>query len=144
MAMTALRKTLLVEEEPVVATTAARAPAAKLYVVTATAPAEARAAAPEAKGNALKNIALFLLAPFFGLAYIVALPFVALGVLAVLAARAAAKHETVKAVGLAVKNAGLLIAAPVLGLAYIIFFPVIGLAALAWMGGRALVETAAG
>jgi hypothetical protein len=143
MAMTALRKTLLVEEEPVVATTAARAPAAKLYVVTAKAPAETRAAAPEAKGTALKNIALFLLAPFFGLAYIIALPFVAVGVLAVMAARAAAKHRTVKTVGHALKTGGLVIAAPVLGLAYIIFFPVIGLAALAWMGGRTLVGTAA-
>ena len=141
--MTALRKTLLVEEEPVIAATAARAPAPKLYVVTAKAPAEAPAAAPEAEGGALKNIALFLLAPFFGLAYIIALPFVAVGVLVVMAARAAARHETVRTVGHALKTGGLIIAAPVLGLAYIIFFPVIGLAALAWMGGRALGGAAA-
>ena len=55
------------------------------------APAAQRAAAPEAAG-ALKNIALFLAAPFIGLAYIVALPFVGLCVLAVMAARAPAKY----------------------------------------------------
>ena len=43
--MTAIRKIYL-EEEPVVATNVARAPAAKLYVVTGDAPAEARAEAP--------------------------------------------------------------------------------------------------
>ena len=41
--MTALRK-ILIEEEPVATTTVARAPAAKLYVVTAKAPAEVKAA----------------------------------------------------------------------------------------------------
>ena len=86
--MTALRK-ILIEEEPVVATTVARAPATKLYVVTNNAPAEA--AAPETAGNVLKNIVLFFAAPFIGLAYIVAFPFVGLAVLAVLAGRAAAK-----------------------------------------------------
>ena len=35
-----------------------------------------------AKGSALKNVALFLAAPFIGLAYIVAMPFVGLGMLA--------------------------------------------------------------
>jgi len=142
--MTALRKTLLVEEEPVVAATVTRAPAAKLYVVAAETPAEARAEAREPKGNALKNIVLFLLAPFIGLAYIVALPFVAIGVLAVLAARAAAKTRAAKAAGWALKHGALAVGAPVLGLAYIVFFPVVGLAALAWIGGRAVVGGAAG
>ena len=73
--MTALRK-IRIEEEPVVAATeAARAPA-KLYVVTNNVPAEA--AAPEKAGSALKNIALFFAAPFIGLVYIVAFPFVGL------------------------------------------------------------------
>src|SRR3972149_8331387 len=88
--MPALPKPLLVEEEPLVATAVVRAPAAKLYVVTAKAPAEAAAAAPEPAGT-VKNIALFLVAPFIGLAYIVAMPLVGLGLLAVLAGRAAAK-----------------------------------------------------
>ena len=135
--MTALRK-ILIEEEPVVTTTVARAPAAKLYVVTAKAPAEVEAA-PAAGGNALTNIALFLAAPFIGLAYIVAFPFVGLGVLAVLAVRAAAKFAAVRTIGLVLKNVGMAVAAPVLGLAFVVFFPVIGLGMLAWMGGRAVV-----
>ncbi|MGP0058449.1 MAG: hypothetical protein ACLPID_04085 [Beijerinckiaceae bacterium] len=134
--MTALRKILVIEEEPVVAAKAAQAPAAKLYAVTGTAPAEARAAAPEAAGGTLKNIALFLAAPFIGLAYIVALPFVGLGLLAFMAARAAAKIE-------AVKTGGMMIAAPFIGLACVVFFPFIGLAMLAWMGGRAVVGAGA-
>ena len=92
--MTALRK-ILIEEEPVVtaAVTVIRAPAPKLYVVpTAKAPADAPAEVPK-EGSILKNILLFFAAPFLGLAYIVALPFVGLGVLAVLAARAAARFE---------------------------------------------------
>jgi hypothetical protein len=140
--MTALRK-FLIEEEPVVATKVTQAPAAKLYVVTDNAPAEARAADPEAAGGTLKNVLLFLAAPFIGLAYIVALPFVGFGVLAVLAVRAAAKFAAVRTVGLALKNVGLVIAAPVFGLAYIVFFPVVGLAVLAWLGGRAAVAAAA-
>ena len=131
--MTAIRKILL-EEEPVVATNVARAPAAKLYVVTGGAPAEARAEAPEATGGTLKNIALFFAAPFIGLAYIVCSPLVGLGFMAVLAGRAAAKFAAVRTAALVLKNVVLLVAAPVLGLAYVVFFPFIGLAALAYLG----------
>src|ERR1035441_1778414 len=120
--MTALRK-FLIEEEPVVATKVTRAPAAKLYVVTDNAPVEARAAAPEAAGGTLKNVLLFLAAPFIGLAYIVAFPLVGFAVLAVLAVRAAAKFAAVRTAGLVLKHAGLVIAAPLLGLAYVILFP---------------------
>ncbi len=129
---------ILIEEEPVVATVA-RAPAVKLYVVANEAPAEA---APEATGNALKNIVLFFAAPFIGLAYIIALPVVGLAVLAVLAGRVAAKFAAVRTVARAVKHVGMAAAAPAIGLAYVVFFPVIGLAALAWMGGRALIGNA--
>ena len=142
--MTALRKILLVEEEPVVAAKVTRAPAAKFHVVTGDAPAAQRAAAPEAARGGVKNIALFFAAPFIGLAYIVALPFVGLGLLAVIAARAAAKIEAVKTVGLMLKTGGMMIAAPFIGLACVVFFPFIGLALLAGMGGRAIVEAARG
>jgi hypothetical protein len=134
--MTALRKILIVEEEPVVATKVARAPAAKLYVMTGNAPAEARAVAPEAVGGILKNIALFFAAPFIGLAYTVALPLVGLALLAVVAVRAAAEIE-------AVKTTAMVLAAPFIGLAFIVCFPLIGLAMLAAMGGRAVVEAGA-
>jgi CheY-like chemotaxis protein len=99
--------------------------------------AQAPAAEPEAPGSALKNILLFFAAPFIGLAYIVAMPFVLLGVLAAMAARAAAKKEIVRSVGAALKNLVLLITAPIFGLAYLVFFPFIGLAMLLWMAGKA-------
>ena len=137
--MTALRK-ILIEEEPVVTTKMVRAPVAKLYIVTNNAPAEA--AAPEAAGNALKNIVLFFAAPFIGLAYIIAFPFVGLAALAVLAGRFAAKYEAVRTTARVLKNIGMAVAAPVLGLAYVVFFPVIGLVALAWIGGRAVAAGA--
>ncbi len=136
--MTALRKALFIEEEPVLATAVARAPA-KLYVVTK-APAETAAATFEA-GGTVKNIALFFAAPFIGLLYIVAMPFVGLGLLAVLTVRTAAKFYAVRMLGLALKHIGMLIAAPFIGLAYVVFFPVICLGLLAWTGGRAVTRT---
>jgi hypothetical protein len=130
--MTALRK-ILIEEETVFTAPVTRAPA-KLYVV-------ANNATPAvAEGSALKNIALFFLAPFIGLAYIVLFPLAGLVALAVLIGRVAAKYEAVRVTATVLKNVGLAVAAPVLGLAYIVLFPVIGLAALAWIGGRAVLS----
>jgi len=136
--MTALRK-ILIEEETVFTAPVTRAPAAKLYVVTTTATAKAPAAAREER-HALKNIALFFLAPFIGLAYILLFPLAGLVALAVLAGRVAAKYEAVRVTATVAKNVGLAVAAPVLGLAYIVLFPVIGLGALAWIGGRAVLS----
>ena len=93
---------------------------------------EAAPVEPATAATTVKNIALFFAAPFIGLAYIVALPIVGLGLLAVMAARAAARIE-------ALRTGGMMIAAPFIGLAYVLFFPLIGLAMLAWMGGRAVL-----
>jgi hypothetical protein len=136
-AMTVLRK-IRIEEEPVFTAPVVRT---KLYVVATNAPAQA-ATASEAEGNTLKNILLFFAAPFFGLAYIVALPLVGLAVLAVLAGRVAARFQAVRTTARVLKNIAMVVAAPVLGLAYIVLFPFIGLAALAWMGGRAVAAAA--
>jgi len=133
--MTALAK-ILVEEERVVTTKVTRAPAAKLYVVAN----NATATTATEEGSAIKNIVLFFAAPFIGLAYIVAFPFVGLVALAVLAGRLAAKYEAVRAAAAVLRTVGFAVAAPVLGLAYIVLFPFIGLAALAWMGGRAVIS----
>ncbi len=103
----------------------------------AAAAAEASTAKNESR---LKNIALFLAAPFIGLAYILAFPFVGMGMLAVLAVKAAAKHQTARRVGVFTKNTGLFILGPFLGLAYVLLFPFIGVAVLAWVGGRALLN----
>jgi CheY-like chemotaxis protein len=85
----------------------------------------------------LKNIALFVAAPFIGLAYIIAFPFVGLGFMAVLAWRAGSKNATATAVAKTLKHAVMIAAAPIFGLAYMILFPFIGLALLLWMGGKA-------
>ncbi len=125
--MTALRKILVEEEFSAPAVCAPR-----LRVVSNAAPAET-----EATGSALKNIALFLLAPFFGLAYIIALPFVGMAVIAVLAARAAAKYDAARAVGRVLKPVAAMVGGPLLGLAYVVFFPFIGLGALVWVASKA-------
>ena len=101
--------------------------------------AEAPQAEAAVSESALKNIALFLAAPFVALAYVIALPFVGLGLLAVTAARAAAKRAPVRTIGLALQNTALFALAPFIALAYIVVFPFIGLAMMAWIGGRALV-----
>jgi hypothetical protein len=86
----------------------------------------------------LKKVALFFAAPFIGLVYAVLFPFVGLGYLAVLAARAfAARYGKVPAVK-AARTVALLIAAPFIGLAYIVAMPFFGAAALAWVGAKAL------
>jgi hypothetical protein len=141
--MTALRKILVVEEEPVVAAKGARTPAAKFYVVAGHAAKQAPAAAPEAVGGTLKNIALFFVAPFVGLVYIAALPLVGFVYLALMAARAAARTGAAKAVGQALKTGGMMVGTALIGLACVVFFPLVGLAMLAWIGGRAAVETEA-
>jgi len=118
-------------------------PAVAAEVVVLPVAAEAPMAEAAATESALKNIVLFFAAPFIGLAYIVAFPFVGLGVLAMLAVRAAVKFDAVKTVGTVLKNVGMVVAAPFIGLAYIVFFPFMGLAVLAWLGGRAVVGAAA-
>lgn len=119
-------------------------PAVEAKAVVLPVAGEAPLAETAATGSVLKNIVLFFAAPFIGLAYIFAFPFVGLGLLAVLAARAAAARiETVKMIGLALRHGALMIAAPVVGLAYIVLFPFIGLAVLAWMGSLAVVGVCA-
>ena len=113
-------------------------PAASAEPVIAAATAEALLAEAAPAGRVLKNIALFFAAPFIGLAYIVAFPFVGLGVFALLAGRVAAKNETVKAVAVVLKHVAMAIAAPIFGLVYFVLFPFIGLAMLLWMAGKAL------
>ena len=113
------------------------APAAQVIALPAA--AEVAKADAAASGSALKNILLFFAAPFIGLAYIVALPVVGLGVIAMLASQLAAKNEKVRTVAATMRNIAMVFAAPVLGLAYIVLFPFIGLATLLWLAGRAVV-----
>lgn len=130
--MTAVRKIRFDNE---FAAEAPRKPAAKLYVVANT-KGPATAEAP-AEGSVLKNIALFLVAPFIGLAYIIAFPVVGLVALAVLAGRLAAKFNAVRLAARVVRTIAMAVAAPMIGLAYVVFFPFIALGALVWFGGKA-------
>src|SRR5208282_3996503 len=98
-----------------------------LAVPAAPAAAAVVAAAPEAPaaevapaGSMLGNILLFFAAPFIGLAYIVAMPFYGLAMLALLAGRVAAKNATVKAAVRVFKHVAMVIAAPFVGLAYVV------------------------
>ena len=118
---------------------AAAAPAAALAV-----PAPAPAAVPAAEwrlGTFAKNVALFLAAPFIGLAYVVALPFVGAAVLARMAFGAIFKREG-RFVRF-VKNAALFIGAPFIGLAYAVALPFVGLGLLARQGYRAFTKKTA-
>ncbi|HTT48994.1 MAG TPA: response regulator [Pseudolabrys sp.] len=111
------------------------APVAQVIALPTAAPAPE---AEPARGSALINVLLFFAAPFIGLAYIVAFPFVGLGAMAVLAARAANKNPRLHAIGVTMKHVAMAFAAPLLGLLYIMLFPFIGLASLLWLAGRAL------
>jgi len=99
--------------------------------------------APEAAntGGMLKNMALFLSAPFIGLLYAVLLPFVGLGMLAWFAGKALMSYpkarEVVRFAGFALK----MIAAPFVGLVYLIVLPFAAMGILAWMGAKALIAT---
>jgi len=108
-------------------------------VLALPAAAAAPLAEPAGNGSALKNILLFFAAPFIGLAYIIALPIVGLGAIAVLATRAALKIDKVRTVAVTLKHIAMVFAAPVLGLVYVVLFPFIGLATLFWLAGRAVM-----
>jgi CheY-like chemotaxis protein len=82
-----------------------------------------------------KNIALFVSAPFIGLAYIIAAPFVGLAALVWFGTRALV--ATVRKTEFA-KRIVLAVTAPFIGLAFVIALPVVGLGALAWLGAKAL------
>ncbi len=112
-------------------------PAAPVAAAVVAAP-EAPAAEVARAGSLLGNILLFFAAPFIGLAYIMAMPFYGLAMVAFLAARAAAKNATVRAAAIVLKHVAMVIAAPFIGLAYVVLFPFIGLALLLWMAGKAV------
>ena len=112
-------------------------PAAPVAAAVAAAP-EAPVAEVAPAGSMLGNILLFFAAPFIGLAYIMAMPFYGLAMLALLAGRVAAKNATVKATAIVLKHVVMVAAAPFIGLAYVVLFPFIGLALLLWMTGKAV------
>ena len=92
----------------------------------------------------IKNVALFLAAPFVGLAYILAFPIVGLGMLAWMAIQAQKKAEeaaktqpATPAKGSPLKTVAMMIAAPLIGLAFVVAGPILGLGLLLWFGFQA-------
>jgi len=91
-------------------------------------------AAEEVKAESqVKNVALFLAAPFIGLAYLLAFPVIGLGMLAWIAGKAVMKNDKLRPIAL-------LIAAPFITLAFVTIGPIVGLGALVWIGGKALLK----
>lgn len=86
-----------------------------------------------ASQSKLMGIALFLMAPFIGLLYALALPLVGVAMLAISAYKAAAKNDKVRLTAQ-------VIAAPFVGLAFAVVAPIAGLGALAWIGLTAAIK----
>ena len=82
-------------------------------------------------GEYANNVALFLAAPFIGLAYLFAFPPVGLALLAWLGAKAAMRNDKARPIALA-------LAAPFIGLGFVTVGPVLGLVMLARCGVKAM------
>jgi hypothetical protein len=93
------------------------------------------------KANTVKNVALFLAAPFIGLVYAVLLPFVGIAMLALTGAQALVASGALGRAAEVLKNVALLIAAPFIGLVYAVSFPFVGVAMLVWTAVNALATT---
>ncbi|MBE0615743.1 MAG: hypothetical protein IH604_18905 [Burkholderiales bacterium] len=97
-------------------------------------PAETVAVKNEAAaGLHLKNVALFLAAPFIGLAYLITFPLVGMGMIAWMVGKKLLANKTARPILLAV-------AAPFVSIAFVTVGPVVGLGAMAYVGGRALLN----
>ncbi len=94
-----------------------------------------------AEESRIKNIALFLAAPFIGLLYAVMLPLVGLAMLAWTGWKALNAMPAGRKAIRNVKNGALFVAAPFIGLVYAVALPFVGTAMLLWVGGKALLAT---
>ena len=93
------------------------------------------------EGRRAANIGLFLAAPFIGLLYAMALPFVGMGMIAWIGGKALLKTQAFPLMLNATKDVTLFVAAPFIGLAYAVALPFLGLGMLLWVGGKALFGT---
>ena len=116
------------------------APAAEAAAVAMPA-AETVVEAP-VRESRIKNIALFIAAPFIGLAYAMFMPFVGLGMLAWIGGKQLAKRAAAREGGGAFATVAKIVFMPLVGLAYVIVLPFAGIAMLAWIAGRTLVGKA--
>jgi len=102
-------------------------------VEEAVASVELAAVAEEKHESRAKNVALFLAAPFIGLAYMMAMPFVAAGMLAWFGGKALAAKMPAN-----VKKVGMYFAAPFLGLGFILALPIAGIGAIGYYAVKAV------
>ncbi|NDP40124.1 MAG: hypothetical protein GZ093_15470, partial [Rhodoferax sp.] len=93
------------------------------------------------KNSNFKNVALFLAAPFIGLAYAVLLPLVGLAMLAWIGGNALLQTQAGKNAPAYLKNVVLFAFAPFIGLAYAVMLPLVGMVMLVWVGAKALMAT---
>jgi CheY-like chemotaxis protein len=97
----------------------------------------------EAHPNNFKNIALFMAAPFIGLAYALLLPLVGMAMLAWIGGKALLNTKVAtKAARQApayLKNVALFLAAPFIGLVYAVALPFVGIGMIATIGVKALL-----
>jgi CheY-like chemotaxis protein len=89
--------------------------------------------------NNFKNIALFMAAPFIGLAYALLLPLVGLAMLAWIGGKALLKTKAARQAPNFLKNVALFVAAPFIGLVYAIALPFVGIVMIATVGVKALM-----
>jgi len=118
--------------------TLAQAPAADAAMPVTLLPQPPLDAAPAPTESRIKNIALFVAAPFIGLLYAMFLPFVGLGMVAWMGIEAMGQADRARRVFGTLGKIGKVIAAPFIGLAYVLLFPFVGAVALAWIGVREL------
>jgi CheY-like chemotaxis protein len=89
----------------------------------------------------IRNVVLFLLAPFIGLFYILAFPVIGLGMLASLALstetqepeEAEPLHATAPANLRILKTVAMMLVATVIGIAYAVVIPIMGIGLLLWL-----------
>ncbi len=89
----------------------------------------------------LRNVVLFLLAPFIGLFYILAFPVIGLGMLASLALNmetqepeeAEPLHPAAPAKLRVLKTVAMMLVATVIGIAYAVVIPILGIGVLLWL-----------
>ena len=89
----------------------------------------------------LKNVVLFLAAPFVGLAYLLAFPVFALGMALWMALKqseeSAAVHPAVPAARSMLKTIAMIPAALVVGIFYAVIGPILGIGVVVWFGFQA-------
>lgn len=100
---------------------------------------EAAAETPSALSR-VRDVALFIAAPFIGLVYAVFMPVIGIGMAAWFAAKALGKYPAMRSAGEVMLDVGKFAAAPFIGLAYAILMPFVGLAMLAWFAARAAAK----